>query len=303
MPKGKNRRPPLSPEKVAGRLNRAQTELGLIAIRRWIPDADVTDGFVVAQSDDWILLAILSDRAVLDGWIAVRRGDIQSVTRYPVEDSFEIKALQARGQWPPTPPDHLQLLTTEDVLSMAAADGPTRSAWLATGPGKGLGGSEQRCGSAGRPRMSGRTRRPWPPAAVEPPTAETHLAEAGAHDPDRPESVSALTVRPRPTTQRDSRNRLRIGNREVPADRPELQLVGPACSLTTLTRGVRRPAVHTSTTGVVPGTRPMPARGQIRDAHTKTLGARCDNPGHARRHCTRTTYALTWYVNRRVDWR
>ena len=70
------------------------------------------------------MLARLSDRVVLDGWTALRRADIQSVTRYPVEDNFEIKALEARGQWPPEPPDQLRLGTTEDVLRMAAASGP-----------------------------------------------------------------------------------------------------------------------------------------------------------------------------------
>ena len=63
-------------------------------------------------------------RVALDGWVGVRLEDIQSVTRFPVEDCFEIKALQAREQWPPRPPDGMALEGTEDLLRTAKHQGP-----------------------------------------------------------------------------------------------------------------------------------------------------------------------------------
>jgi hypothetical protein len=120
----KKARPPLSPAKVLARISRAEREQGLVSFRRWIPKADWVAGFIVGRSDRWVLLARLSDGVALDGWVGVRLEDIQSVTRFPVEDCFEIKALQAREQWPPRPPDGMALEGTENLLRTAKHQGP-----------------------------------------------------------------------------------------------------------------------------------------------------------------------------------
>lgn len=119
----KRAKPPLSPAKVLARIARAEREQGLVSFRRWIPEADRVGGFIVGRSDSWVLLASLSDRIALDGWVGVRLEDIQSVTRYPVEDCFQIKVLQARELWPPLPPNDMDLEGTEGLLRTAESQG------------------------------------------------------------------------------------------------------------------------------------------------------------------------------------
>lgn len=90
--------------KVASRLSRAQAEGLLVRVRRTLPDADVLDGFVVGVGSEWLALARLSDRIELDGWSLLRLDDVRSVKLEPDADCFEVRALRARGQWPPTDP-------------------------------------------------------------------------------------------------------------------------------------------------------------------------------------------------------
>jgi hypothetical protein len=94
-----------------------------VGIRRWIPESDHLDGFVVAQSERWVLLARLSDRITLDGWTAVRVRDVQSVALDPAGDCFEIKALKARGQWPPNAPESVDITTVSAILRSVSAGG------------------------------------------------------------------------------------------------------------------------------------------------------------------------------------
>ena len=121
MSKTSSQKPPLSGAKLRKRLARAQGQVALVHIRRWIPQADRVEGFVVGVSKHWVLLHRLSDRIAFDGWIAVRFRDIQAVTIYPTEDCFEIAAVKARGLWPPAqagpaPPEDIA-----DVLAQAKA--------------------------------------------------------------------------------------------------------------------------------------------------------------------------------------
>jgi hypothetical protein len=110
--------------KVDARLKRAESDRALVVVHRWIPNSDRVSGFVVGMSNSWILLAALNDRIELDGWKAVRREDIQSVTRIPTKNCFEIRALKARSMWPPVRPKPLRLRSVRDVLRMGSTAGP-----------------------------------------------------------------------------------------------------------------------------------------------------------------------------------
>lgn len=71
----------------------------------------------------WLAMQPLSDRIAFDGWRLARLKDVQAVSIDPDPDRFEIKALKARGLWPPTVPD----VTLDDVvgaLETAAAAAP-----------------------------------------------------------------------------------------------------------------------------------------------------------------------------------
>lgn len=128
MPKrkvSKKQRPPaIDHERIDRRLKRAQSELCEVKIKRWIPGSDAPRGFVVATSETWVLLAYVSDRIWFDGWKAIRREDIQAVVRFPRKGSFVVKALKARGQWPPSAPGAVAIESTATLLEGAKSCGP-----------------------------------------------------------------------------------------------------------------------------------------------------------------------------------
>ncbi len=114
---------PAEAERLRGRLERARSEQLLVRIRRWIPGADVLEGFVVGLGHEWVALARLSDTIELDGWILLRLRDVRSVKITPDREAFEIRALEAREQWPPVvPPVRLDDVT--DVISDVTAIAP-----------------------------------------------------------------------------------------------------------------------------------------------------------------------------------
>lgn len=115
MPK----KPPIDKKAVRSRLQTAQDGKLLCRVRRWIPDADRVEGFVVGIGKEWVALHRLSDRVTFDGWILIRVKDIQAVTIYPEENGFEIKALKARDEWPPRAPE-LDLDGTLGVITSAS---------------------------------------------------------------------------------------------------------------------------------------------------------------------------------------
>lgn len=93
--------PPIDNDKVAQRLARASSEQLLVSVRRWIPDADRIDGFVVGVGSEWVAVAKVGSAIRLDGWCFVRLADVQSVYIEPDPECFEVRALKARGEWPP----------------------------------------------------------------------------------------------------------------------------------------------------------------------------------------------------------
>lgn len=91
----------LAGTKIRGRLERASQDQQLVRVSRAIRGSDDIDGFVIAHSRAWVLLAVVDSRIDLDGYAALRIQDIAKVTRRGGEDSFVVKALLARRQWPP----------------------------------------------------------------------------------------------------------------------------------------------------------------------------------------------------------
>jgi hypothetical protein len=120
----KRTKPPIDKRAIRSRLADAHQRQALVRVRRWIADSDQREGFVVAVNRRWFLLATLSDRITLDGWSALRVKDVQAVTVYPEEDCFEVKALQARGQWPPSTAEALDMAELPDLLRSAPAVAP-----------------------------------------------------------------------------------------------------------------------------------------------------------------------------------
>ncbi|WP_030722071.1 hypothetical protein [Streptomyces sp. NRRL S-237] len=72
--------------------------------RSAIRGADRLDGFVVAASAAWTLIALCSD-VQLDGWAAVRTADVTKVGRRGGTDCLTVRALRRRGHWPARAPE------------------------------------------------------------------------------------------------------------------------------------------------------------------------------------------------------
>lgn len=120
----KPKKPPIDKKAIRSRIDDAQSRQALVRVRRWIPYSHQLEGFVVATSPRWFVLAVLSDQIAFNGWTALRIKDVQAVTVYPEEDCFEIRALKARVQWPPSAPAGIDLSTAPDVLRSASTVGP-----------------------------------------------------------------------------------------------------------------------------------------------------------------------------------
>jgi hypothetical protein len=71
-----------------------------------------------SPSSGWC--AAVVPRMSLDGWVLVRLKDVQAVSMDPDPECFEIKALKARNQWPPTAPE-LHLDDAVGVLTSTSA--------------------------------------------------------------------------------------------------------------------------------------------------------------------------------------
>lgn len=117
------RKPPIDKKDARARLEHARDEQLLVNVRRWIPQSDRVEGFVVAIGERWVALQRLSDRIVFDGWAMLRLKDIQAVSIEPDPDSFEVRALRVREQWPPTAP-RVDLDRTESLIATAASVAP-----------------------------------------------------------------------------------------------------------------------------------------------------------------------------------
>ncbi|WP_431676680.1 hypothetical protein [Kitasatospora sp. KL5] len=91
--------PDAGADRVQRRLDRAVRSGELIRIRRGIRGADRIEGFAVAATPGWTLLAVCTD-IQLDGFAAVRTADITEVRRRGGDTCLTVRALRRRGQWP-----------------------------------------------------------------------------------------------------------------------------------------------------------------------------------------------------------
>jgi hypothetical protein len=116
-------KPPLDRKKALARLQRAQAERLHVSIRRWAPDADRVEGFVVAVGAKWVAIAASDDRIHLNGWCVLRLKDIQAVRVDPDPECFIVRALRARGEWPPSCPE-LDLDSASGLIDSVSATAP-----------------------------------------------------------------------------------------------------------------------------------------------------------------------------------
>jgi len=86
------------------RLERAARTGALVRVRRSVDGGERLEGFVVAATGGWTLLARCVDLG-LDGWTAVRTADVVKVRQRGDESSLAVRALGARGQWPVRVPE------------------------------------------------------------------------------------------------------------------------------------------------------------------------------------------------------
>ena len=113
----KPKKPPIDKKSLRAHLVHAQDERLKVVVRRWIPDAERLEGFVVSIGTTWVALQRLSDRIEFDGWHLLRLKDIQAVAMDPDHDCFEFTALKARRLWPPSAP----ALRLDDSIGAMAA--------------------------------------------------------------------------------------------------------------------------------------------------------------------------------------
>ncbi|MCU7826685.1 hypothetical protein [Kitasatospora sp. DSM 101779] len=107
-------------DRLLRRLDRAVRSGELIRVGRSIRGADRIDGFAVAASPGWTVLAVCTD-VQLDGWSAVRTADITEVRRRGDDTCLTIRALRRRGQWPVRPP--LPAVPPDDLPGLLQAAG------------------------------------------------------------------------------------------------------------------------------------------------------------------------------------
>lgn len=115
--KSKPKKPLTDTSLVLDRLARALDTHQPVGVRRWIAGSDRVDGFVTGVGAAWVALAKLDDRVRPDGWSLLRLSDIKSVSIDPDPSCFEIRALQARSLWPPTPTD----VALDDVVGLVSS--------------------------------------------------------------------------------------------------------------------------------------------------------------------------------------
>ncbi|MGO4604597.1 hypothetical protein [Terrabacter sp. 2YAF2] len=119
-------------DKLTARLQRALDRSEAVRITRGIPVADVLEGYLIASSAKWTLLASLADDFTIDGHIAMRTRHIHRVQRHPKHE-VATRLLTQRGQWPPSTLNPMPPLNgTGPLLQGLAAQVPTLSVFVET---------------------------------------------------------------------------------------------------------------------------------------------------------------------------
>jgi hypothetical protein len=84
-------------------------------VRRIYDDLIGLDGFVAGVGRSWLLLALVDEGIHLDGWSAVRVGDLAETVVSP-RDEFVRSALELRGELPLPPVPQVKLDGTRRLL-------------------------------------------------------------------------------------------------------------------------------------------------------------------------------------------
>jgi hypothetical protein len=93
----------------------------LVRVRRSIAGCDDLQGFVLAWSPCWTLMADVDDGIYLNGYVAFRTKDVKAVETSGSKGRFKARALSLRGQWPPRLPDPaIAIGCTRELLLSAA---------------------------------------------------------------------------------------------------------------------------------------------------------------------------------------
>lgn len=118
--------------KLTARLQRALDGPEPVRVTRGILGADVLEGYLIASSAKWTLLASLADDFTIDGHIAVRTRHIHRVQRRPKHD-LATRLLTRHGQWPPSALNPMPPLEdTGALLQGLAAQAPTLTVFVET---------------------------------------------------------------------------------------------------------------------------------------------------------------------------
>jgi hypothetical protein len=108
----------MKPKRVRRRLCRASSSQVAVRVSRTVGDGTI-DGYPVAIGRRWLLVQVLDDMIVLDGYAAVRLADVVGVRPFD-QQAFFRRALEQRGQWPPRAPEgRISLDRTGDLIMTA----------------------------------------------------------------------------------------------------------------------------------------------------------------------------------------
>lgn len=86
----------MKPPKVRRRLESALAEGRITTVERAALEVDMTDGLVVALTDDWVVLHEIIDGVHLDGLVALRLRDVSRVL-FRDDDAYHRRALAGLG--------------------------------------------------------------------------------------------------------------------------------------------------------------------------------------------------------------
>ena len=107
------------------KLHSAIARTKYVRVVRTLDGADRVDGYVVALSDDWVLLARANGELGSDGWTALRIRDIFSIDKLAEGDSdVQARVLAARGGWPPAAPQVCLINDLPGVVRTAQGASP-----------------------------------------------------------------------------------------------------------------------------------------------------------------------------------
>ena len=107
------------PDDPTTQLRSAETNGGLVRVKRSIRRADELDGYPVGVGKKWFLLHVMNPEMFLNGYTALRIRDVKRVRRL-ADDGFPAQALSLAGETREVP-EGVDLASTKALLLTAAA--------------------------------------------------------------------------------------------------------------------------------------------------------------------------------------